>query len=127
VLPVIGISRKALKEKITVGNDPEPMSVLNVLNRQPTPQSDTIGKYFFLTTNDQFTQAKEFITNTLPQLWAKFDNTFLHELPASVQVPRLTTSNLKDASTVRTAKLLSYVAVDIPDNAAANSKWAKPP
>jgi hypothetical protein len=96
VSPVIGISPKALKEKITVGNDPEPVSVLNVLNQcshftsmEPAPQSETIGKYFFLTTKNKFTQAKEFITNTLPQLWAKLDDTFLHELPASVQVPRL--------------------------------------
>jgi hypothetical protein len=64
MLPVIGISPKALKEKITVGNDPEPVSVLNILNRcshftstEPTPQSATIGKYFFLTTKNKFTQA----------------------------------------------------------------------
>jgi hypothetical protein len=57
-------------------NDPEPVSVLNILNRhshftsmEPVPQSETIGKYFFLITKNKFTQAKECITNTLPQLW----------------------------------------------------------
>ena len=88
VLPVIGISPKALLEKIQVGSDPAPVTVLEILNRyshfssiEATPQSEAIGKYFFLTTRPQFEQAKVFITETLPQLWAKLDNNFLTEPP----------------------------------------------
>ena len=73
----------------------------------------------------KFDQAKLFIVNTLPQIWAKLDNNFLNELPPLVNCPRLTTSNLRDASTLHTAKLLA--TSPIPDDATVASKWSNPP
>jgi hypothetical protein len=78
-----------------------------------------------MTTNAMLDQAKMFITESLPQIWAQLDNTFLNELPESVKYPRLTTSNLKDASTTRTAALL--LAIVAPDDATVASRWSKPP
>jgi hypothetical protein len=131
VLPVIGISPKALKGMITAG-DSAPQTVLSLLNKYPyftsieiTSQSEALGKYHFMTTKAMFDQAKTFITESLPQIWAQLDNTFLDEMPESVKYPRLTTSNLKDASTTRTAALLQAMAV--PDDATVASKWSKPP
>jgi hypothetical protein len=133
-LPVIGVSPKALKEVIDLENGQPPATLLEILDRYPqftsieaTPQSATIGKYFFMTTSEKKEQGKTFITDTLPNLWAKLSNTFLTNFPSSVNCPRLTTSNLKDAATVRTAKLLATLASDIPDDLTANSKWSKPP
>jgi hypothetical protein len=131
VLPVIGISPKALKEMIKLG-DQEPETVLSLLNRyshfssiEITPQSEKLGKYLFMTTADKFEKGKQFIQHSLPQIWAKLDNTFLDELPAMVKCPRLTTSNLKDASTKKTAALLS--AYRVPDDETIASHWSKPP
>jgi hypothetical protein len=131
VLPVIGISPKALKEMITAG-DSAPQTVLSLLNKYPyftsieiTSQSDALGKYHFMTTKAMFDQAKMFNTESLPQIWAHLDNTFPNELQESVKYPRLTTSNLKDASTTRTAALLQSMVV--PDNATVASKWSKLP
>jgi hypothetical protein len=131
VLPVIGISPKALKETIQLGAaDPE--TVLSLLNRyshfssiEITTQSEDLGKYLFMTTTDKFEKGKQFIMHSLPLIWAKLENTFLDELPATVRCPRLTTSNLKDKSTMKTAALLS--AYKVPDDATIASQWSKPP
>jgi hypothetical protein len=132
VLPVIGISPKALKEEIKIGNG-RPETVLALLNRyshftsiKATPQSTELGKYLFMTTADKFEKGKHFITHSLPQIWAKLDIMFLDELPPSIRYPQLTTSNLKDASTMKTAALL-LSAYKVPDNATVMSKWSKPP
>jgi hypothetical protein len=116
---------------IQVGESP-PQTVQSLLNRyshftsiEETTQSHELGKYLFMTTAAKFEKGKQFITNSIPQLWAKLDNTFLDELPSSVRYPRLTTSNLKDASTTRTAALLSATA--IPDDITVASRWSKPP
>jgi hypothetical protein len=131
VLPVIGISPKAMNEMIQVGASP-PQTVRSRLNRyshftsiEETTQSHELGKHLFMTTAAKFDKGKQFITNSIPQLWAKLDNAFLDELPSSVRYPRLTTSNLKDASTTRTAALLSATA--IPDDITVASRWSKPP
>jgi hypothetical protein len=131
VLPVIGISPKALKETIQLG-DAAPENVLSLLNRyshfssiEVTTQSEELGKYLFMTTTEKFEKGKQFIMHSLPLIWAKLENTFLDELPATVRCPRLTTSNLKDKSTMKTAALLS--AYKVPDDATIVSQWSKPP
>ena len=62
---------------------------------------------------------------TVPKIWAKHDNTFLTDLPSSVKVPRLTTSNLKDSATTRTAALLANAIES--DDATITSKWSNAP
>jgi hypothetical protein len=116
---------------ITAGNS-APQTVLSLLNRysyftsiETTSQSDALGKYHFMTTKVMFDQLKTFITDLLPQIWAQLDNTFLDELPESVKYPRLTTSNLNNASTTRTAALLQAIAV--PNDTTVASRWSKPP
>jgi hypothetical protein len=130
-LPVIGISPKALQQKITTGTGPAE-TVLSLLNRyhyfssiEPTTKSEELGLYFFLTTGEKFDQGMRFVTTTLPKIWAKLDNTFLDELPASVRCPRLTTSNLSDDNTTNTAKMLTNVF--IPDDVTVASKWSRAP
>jgi hypothetical protein len=50
------------------------------------------------------------------------------DIHPSVQVPRLTTSNLKDEATVRTAKMLSALNVEpLADSTSVASKWSYPP
>jgi hypothetical protein len=92
---VIGIFPKAMKEKLSAGTAP-PETVLRLLNRyhyfssiEPTSKSNELGLYFFLTTNEHFEKAKQFVIETLPKIWAKLDNNFLEDLPASVRCPRL--------------------------------------
>jgi hypothetical protein len=130
-LPVIGISPKALQQPITLG-EAAPERLIDVLNRykqfssiEPTPQSDKLGKYIFITTAAQFDTAKAWINSDLPQIWAELDKNFLDELPTSVKCPRLTTSNLKDATTSRTVAMLNDSR--IPDEVTVAAKWSKPP
>jgi uncharacterized Zn-finger protein len=78
-----------------------------------------------LTTNEHFERAKRFVTETLPKIWAKLDNNFLEDLPASVHCPRLTTSNLTDAATTKTAQMLAKAR--IPDAVTVASKWSTAP
>jgi hypothetical protein len=92
---------------------------------EPTQQSEKIGKYLFITTQDKFEAAKNWINTELPQIWAALDHNFLDELPDSVQCPRLTTSNLKDATTSKTVAMLN--ASKVPDDATIASKWSMPP
>jgi hypothetical protein len=112
VLPVIGLHPKAMSARIQLGDD-EPADILTYTKRYPyftsikaTNLSESLGKYLFITTAEQFTQAKHFITETLPKIWQKIDNTFLDELPPSVRCPRLTSSNIRDESTQRTVAML---------------------
>jgi hypothetical protein len=130
-IPVIGISPKALQQSIQFGED-APERLIDVLNRceyfssiEATSQSGKIGKYLSITTNEKFEAAKTWITQDLPKIWAELDHNFLDKLPTSVQCPRLTTSNLKDASTSRTVAMLN--AARVPDNATVVSKWSQPP
>jgi hypothetical protein len=130
-IPVIGISPKALQQSIQFGED-APERLIDVLNRyeyfssiESTSLSGKIGKYLFITTNKKFEAAKTWIIQDLPKIWAELDHNFLDELPTSVQCPRLTTSNLKDASTSRTVAMLN--AARVPDNASIVSKWSQPP
>jgi hypothetical protein len=130
-IPVIGISPKALKENITIGKSAT-QTVLSLLNQyhyftsiEPTSKSDELGLYFFLTTNENFDKGKQFIRETLPKIWAQLDNTFLDELPTSVKCPRLTTSNLKDESTSKTALMLAKA--EIPNTDTVTSKWSHAP
>jgi hypothetical protein len=129
-LPVIGLHPKAMTQMIQLSPDDPPATMYNQLKRylyftsiEPTSSSHTIGKYIFLTTKDDFIQAKKFIIETLPQLWNLLDNTFLDELPASVRCPRLTNSNLRDDSTKRTVALLTMS----PEELTVVSQWTKPP
>jgi hypothetical protein len=117
---------------ITLKPDSPPQTVLSLLNRhahfssiEAPAQSVSLGKYFFITTEQKYEKAKEFITDTLPEIGSRLDNTFLDELPPSVQCPRLTTSDLKELTTTRTAALLA--SKKMPDAAAAASQWSKPP
>jgi type IV secretory pathway VirB10-like protein len=89
-------------------------------------KSEELGLYFMLTNVKDFENAKKFVTDTLPKIWAKLDNTFLNELPPSVQCPRLTTSNLKDKTTKRTAKMLAEAYIPDGEETTA-SKWARAP
>jgi hypothetical protein len=130
-IPVIGISPKALQETITIGQS-GPQTVLNLLNQyhyftsiEPTSKSDELGLYFFLTTSENFDKGKQFIKETLPKIWTRLNNTFLDELPPSVKCPRLTTSNLKDDSTSKTALMLAKA--EIPDTDNVSSKWSHAP
>jgi hypothetical protein len=73
VLPVIGISPKALKEKISIGENEAPRTVLSLLNRythftsiKVTLQSTELGKYLFMNTEKKLSKGKSFIQNTLP-------------------------------------------------------------
>jgi hypothetical protein len=120
-----------LQQSIQFGED-TPERLIDVLNRyeyfssiESTSLSRKIGKYLFITTNEKFEAAKTWITQDLPKIWAELDHNFLDELPTSVQCPRLTTSNLKDASTSRTVAMLN--AARVPDNATVVSKWSQPP
>jgi hypothetical protein len=131
VLPVIGLHPKAMKALIQLGND-EPTEVLTLIRRypyftsiEPTPSSESLGKYIFLTTREHFDAAKQFILLTLPKIWQQIDNNFLEELPSSVQCPRLTNSNLRDESTRKTVAMLSKSP--IPDAGTIASKWSAPP
>ena len=131
ILPVIGISPKALEQEVSVFGAPS-QTVENLLLQyklfssiEPTSKSDELGLYFFVTTSDNFDKAKEFIMETVPKIWAKLDNTFLTDLPTSVKVPRLTTSNLKDSATTRTANLLANAIES--DDATIASKWSNAP
>jgi hypothetical protein len=130
-IPVIRISPKALQHSIQFGED-APERLIDVLNRyeyfssiESTSLSGKIGKYLFITTNEKFEAAKTWITQDLPKIWAELDHNFLDELPTLVQCPRLTTSNLKDASTSRTVAMLN--TAHVPDNATIISKWSQPP
>jgi hypothetical protein len=130
-LPVIGILPKALQQQIKLGAE-SPERLIDVLNRykyfssiKPTSQSEKLGTYFFMTTSAQFEAAKQWINSELPKIWAELDHTFLDELPTSVQCPRLTTSNLKDATTSKTVIMLN--ASRIPDEVTVASKWSQPP
>jgi hypothetical protein len=130
-LPVIGISPKALQQPITLGaSDPE--RLIDVLNRyklftsiEPTVQSDKLGKHLFITASEQFDAAKQWIHTDLPLIWAELDHNFLDELLASIQCPRLATSNLTDDTTSRTVAMLN--ASRVPDDATVTIKWSKPP
>jgi hypothetical protein len=111
---------------------PPPETVRRLLNCyyyfssiEPTSKSEELGVYFFLTTAEHFEQAKRFVMETLPRIWAKLDNTFFEELPASVRCPRLTTSNLTDESTTKTAQMLAKA--HIPDAVTVASKWSTAP
>jgi hypothetical protein len=132
ILPVIGISPKALQEKVAVFDGP-PQKVLTLLQQYKiftsidyTSKSDELGLMIFVTTSGNFDKAKEFVNESIPKIWAKLSNTFLSELPVSVQCPRLTTSNLKDASTCKTAAMLAN-AFQVPDDATVASKWSQAP
>jgi hypothetical protein len=112
-LPVIGISPKALQQSISLG-DSDPERLIDVLNRyklftsiEPTAQSEKLGKYFFITTSELFVAAKQWINTDLPLIWAELDQTFLNELPTSIQCPRLATSNLTNVTTSRTVAMLN--------------------
>jgi hypothetical protein len=74
---------------------------------EATTKPEALGLYFFLTTAEQCEPGKKFITEQLPRIWAQLKNTFLEDLPESVKCPRLTTSNLRDESTTKTAKMLA--------------------
>jgi hypothetical protein len=131
VLPVIGLHSKAMHEIIQL-DDEEPTEVITLIRRyphftsiEPTPSSETLGKYIFLTTIDKFEVAKRFIIDTLPKIWQQINNTFLEELPSSVCCPRLTNSNLRDESTRKTVAMLSKSP--LPDGATVESKWSAPP
>ena len=131
ILPVIGISPKALEQEVSVFGAPN-QTVENLLLQyklfssiEPTSKSDELGLHFFVTTSENFDKAKDFIIETVPKIWAKLDNTFLSELPSSVKVPRLTTSNLKDSATTRTAALLANAIES--DDATIASKWSNAP
>ena len=131
ILPVIGISPKALEQEVSVFGAPN-QTVENLLLQyklfssiEPTSKSDELGLHFFVTTSETFDKAKDFIIKTVPKIWAKLDNTFLSELPSSVKVPRLTTSNLKDSATTRTAALLANAIES--DDATIASKWSNAP
>jgi hypothetical protein len=87
ILPVIGISPKALEQQVSVFNGPS-QSVHSLLlqyklftSLKPTTKSEELGMYFFVTTGPKFDKAKQFIIETVPKIWAKLDNTFLNELP----------------------------------------------
>jgi hypothetical protein len=131
-LPVIDISPKALQQKIQF-DESDPERVIDILNCyqyfssiEPTPQSEKLGKYLFITTHDKFeAPAKTWISTDLPQIWAGLDHNFLDELPPLVQCPHLTTSNLKDLTTSRTVGMLN--ASRIPNDATVASKWSQPP
>jgi hypothetical protein len=130
VLPVIGLHPKAMAAMIQL-DDGEESQVYSYIRRyqfftsiEATQLSDKLGKYLFMTTEEHFLEAKKFITDTLPKIWQKIDNTFLEELPASVRCPRLTNSNLRDESTKRTVALL---AEKPPDDYTIASKWSSPP
>jgi hypothetical protein len=132
VLPVIGISPKALQQHIKAGTEAQPECLIDLLNRykyfsciEPTTQSKKLGKYLFITMAAQFDEAKLWITTDLPQIWATLDHTFIEELPDTVQCPRLTTSNLEDATTSRTVAMLN--ASRVPDEVTVASKWSQPP
>jgi hypothetical protein len=131
IIPVVGVSRKALQETIRVGNSP-PQSVINLILKykyftsiEPTSKSTEIGLYFFVTTATLFDQAKQFTVETIPKIWSKLENNFLDELPPSIKCPRLTTSNLKDAATSRTADPLANSIIS--DDASNATKWSNAP
>jgi uncharacterized protein (DUF952 family) len=130
-IPVIGISPKTLQQQIQFGES-APERLIDVLNRykyfssiESTSQSEKIGKYLFITTNGKFDAAKTWIIHDLLKLWAELNHNFLDELPVSIQYPRLTTSNLKDASASRAVAMLN--ASRVPDNVTIVSKWSQPP
>jgi hypothetical protein len=102
---------------------PQPIPIFSSI--EPTPQSEKIGKYLFITTQDKFEAAKNWINTELPQIWVALDHNFLDELPDSVQCPCLTTSNLKDATTSKMVAMLN--ASKVPDDATIASKWSMPP
>ena len=92
ILPVIGISPKVLEQEASVFGAPK-QTVQNLLllyklftSIEPTSKSDELGLHFFVTTSANFDKAKDFITETVPKIWAKLDNTFLSDLPSSVKV-----------------------------------------
>jgi hypothetical protein len=131
MLPVIGLHPKAMKAILQLGEE-EPAEVITLIRRypyftsiEPTNTSESLGKYYFVTTHEHYDQAKNFITETLPQIWQLLDETFLDELPDSVRCPRLTSSNLKDDSTRRTVAMLHNYQV--PDESTIASKWSAPP
>jgi hypothetical protein len=72
ILPVIGISPKALQQPIILGNTPSER-LIGVLNRykyfssiEPTSQSEKLGKYIFMTTETQFEEVKKWINSAGP-------------------------------------------------------------
>jgi hypothetical protein len=94
ILPVIGISPKALQQQIQAGTEAQPERLVDLLNRykyftsiEPTTQSKKLGKYLFITTAAQFEEAKLWITTDLHQIWVTLDNTFIDELPDTVKCP----------------------------------------
>jgi hypothetical protein len=131
VLPVIALHPKAMTQMIQLAPEDAPTTMFSLLHRclcfasvEPTASSPTIGKHIFLTTKDDFLKAKNFIVETLPQLWNLLDNTFLDKLPESVRCPRLTSLNLRDDSTKRTVALLNRTS---PEELTAVSQWKSPP
>jgi hypothetical protein len=130
VPPAIGLHPKAMAAMIQL-DDGEQSQAHSCVQRCPffasieaTQSSDKLGKCLFMTTDEHFTEAKRFVTESSPKIWQKIDNAFLEELPASVRCPRLTNSNLRDQSTKRTAAML---AQKLPDDCATASKWSSPP
>jgi hypothetical protein len=102
---------------IQLGND-EPTKVLTLIRRypyftsiEPTPLSESLGKYIFLTMREHFDAAKQSILLTLPKIWQQIDNNFLEELSTSVQCPRLTNSNLHNESTCKA--VTSFLVIDL--------------
>ena len=86
ILPVIGISLKALEQDVSAFGTPSQTDQNLLLQYklftsiEPTSKSDELVLYFFVTTSDTFDKAKDFIVETVPKIWAKLDNTFLTEL-----------------------------------------------
>jgi hypothetical protein len=133
-LPVIGVSPKALTQFVKIG-EAAPEQMLKVILHYPhftsleeTYKSKELGMYMFFTTKPKLEEAKQFINKILPHLWSRLENDFLHKLPASVKLPRLTTSNLTDASTIRTDGIIAAKAHrHIPADVTIVSQWSKPP
>jgi hypothetical protein len=120
-----------MQESIQAG-DPPPETVWKLLNIYPqfssieaTGESEALGLHFFMTTEADYSNGKQFIIEKLPKIWTRLKNTFLSELPPSVRCPRLTTSHLRDETTAKTAKMFSNAITS--DEATSGSKWSQAP
>jgi hypothetical protein len=93
ILPVIGLHPKAMKAIIQLGDD-DPAKVITLIRRYPyftsiesTNSSESLGKYFFVTTTEHYNKVRLLIIDALPKIWQQLDEKVLDELPASVRYP----------------------------------------
>jgi hypothetical protein len=120
-LPIIGVSPKALIAQLVKIGEAAPEQMLKVILRYPhftsleeTYKSKELGMHMFITTKPKLEEAKQFINKSLPHLWSRLENDFLHKL-----------SNLTNTSTICTVEIIAAKAHHhIPADVTTTFQWS---